>query len=93
MKNILTGGSQNNDKDVPIDDEILSVNIDTKISGNLNEHKKSFRKTLSTSQTDDFMKNKNITDPELLDKLESLVRPITREVINFFIDKLLNYFT
>ncbi|KAK0088749.1 hypothetical protein PV325_010856 [Microctonus aethiopoides] len=80
LKNILTGGSQNNDKDVPIDDEILSVNIDTKISGNLNEHKKSFRKTLSTSQTDDFMKNKNITDPELLEKLDSLVRPITREV-------------
>lgn len=46
------------------------------------ERKKSFRKTLSTSLTDDFMKkNVGVTDPELLDKLDSLQRPITREVV------------
>lgn len=44
------------------------------------EHKKSFRKTVSTSLTDDCKKNVDVTDPELLDKLDSLQRPITREV-------------
>lgn len=45
------------------------------------ERKKSFRKTVSTSLTDDCMKkNVGVTDPELLDKLDSLPRPITREV-------------
>ncbi|XP_034196054.1 protein phosphatase 1L [Osmia lignaria lignaria] len=45
------------------------------------ERKKSFRKTVSTSLTDDCMKkNVGVTDPELLDKLDSLSRPITREV-------------
>lgn len=45
------------------------------------ERKKSFRKTVSTSLTDDCMKkNVDVTDPELLDKLDSLSRPITREV-------------
>lgn len=48
---------------------------------NLFERKKSFRKTVSTSQTDDCMKKKvGVTDPELLNKLDSLPRPITREV-------------
>lgn len=45
------------------------------------ERKKSFRKTVSSSVTDDCMKNSvGVTDPELLDKLDSLSRPITREV-------------
>ncbi|XP_053977715.1 protein phosphatase 1L [Hylaeus anthracinus] len=45
------------------------------------ERKKSFRKTVSTSLTDEFMKKTvGVTDPELLDKLDSLQRPITREV-------------
>ncbi|XP_076668142.1 protein phosphatase 1L isoform X2 [Andrena cerasifolii] len=45
------------------------------------ERKKSFRKTVSTSMTDDCMKKTvGLTDPELLDKLDSLQRPITREV-------------
>ncbi|CAL7945737.1 unnamed protein product [Xylocopa violacea] len=45
------------------------------------ERKKSFRKTVSTSVTDDCMKkNVGVTDPDLLDKLDSLTRPITREV-------------
>lgn len=44
------------------------------------ERKKSFHKTVSTSLTDDCKKNVDVTDPELLDKLDSLQRPITREV-------------
>ncbi|XP_033328697.1 protein phosphatase 1L isoform X1 [Megalopta genalis] len=45
------------------------------------ERKKSFRKTVSTSLTDDCMKKSvGVTDPELLDKLDSLQRPITREI-------------
>ncbi|XP_043794206.1 protein phosphatase 1L isoform X2 [Apis laboriosa] len=44
------------------------------------ERKKSFRKTVSTSLTDDCKKNVDVTDPELLDKLDSLQRPITREI-------------
>lgn len=45
------------------------------------ERKKSFRKTVSTSLADDCMKKSvGVTDPELLDKLDSLPRPITREV-------------
>ncbi|KAK7789232.1 hypothetical protein R5R35_007056 [Gryllus longicercus] len=44
------------------------------------ERKKSFRKTLSTSQTDDCVKKQmNVTDPELLKRLDSFAR-ITREV-------------
>ncbi|XP_044593155.1 protein phosphatase 1L isoform X2 [Cotesia glomerata] len=42
--------------------------------------RKSFKKTVSASHTDDCMENKTITDPELLGKLESLPRAITREV-------------
>lgn len=45
------------------------------------ERKKSFRKTVSTSLTDESMKKTvGVTDPEILEKLESLTRPITREV-------------
>ncbi|KAL2725289.1 protein phosphatase 1L [Vespula squamosa] len=54
---------------------------DGKIDSTTIERKKSFRKTVSTSVTDDCMKNSvGVTDPELLDKLDSLSRPITREV-------------
>ncbi|XP_043275635.1 protein phosphatase 1L isoform X2 [Venturia canescens] len=46
----------------------------------LMDRKKSFRKTVSTS--DDYVKKNQggVTDPELLNKLDSLSRPITREV-------------
>ncbi|XP_067006721.2 protein phosphatase 1L isoform X2 [Anabrus simplex] len=45
------------------------------------ERKKSFRKTLSTSQTDECVKKTGgVTDPELLNRLDTLSRPITREV-------------
>ena len=54
------------------------------------ERKKSFRKTVSTSLTDDCIKNAvGVTDPELLNKLDSLLRPITKEV-NIFINR--NFF-
>lgn len=44
------------------------------------DRRKSFRKVASTSLTDDYMKKAiEVTDPELLDKLESIT-PITREV-------------
>lgn len=45
------------------------------------EKKNSFRKTMSTSQTDECLrKTGGATDPELLQKLDSIPRPITREV-------------
>lgn len=54
---------------------------DDKVDASIPERKKSFRKTVSTSLTDDCMKKTvGLTDPELLDKLDSLQRPITREV-------------
>jgi len=47
---------------------------------NFLDRKKSFRKVASTSLTDDCIKKTiEVTDPELLDKLESIT-PITREV-------------
>ncbi|XP_012526700.1 protein phosphatase 1L isoform X3 [Monomorium pharaonis] len=48
---------------------------------NHSDRKKSFRKVASTSLTDDCVKKKaiEVTDPELLDKLDSIT-PITREV-------------
>ncbi|KAK3919032.1 Protein phosphatase 1L [Frankliniella fusca] len=45
------------------------------------EKKNSFRKTMSTSQTDECVrKNGGVTDPELLLKMDSIPRSITREV-------------
>lgn len=56
------------------------------------ERKKSFRKTVSTSLTDDCMKNAvGVTDPELLNKLDSLSRPITKEVNIFNSNLYLKY--
>ncbi|KAL0128638.1 hypothetical protein PUN28_003788 [Cardiocondyla obscurior] len=53
---------------------------DDKKDEQLPERKKSFRKTASTSLTDDCIKKAiEVTDPELLNKLESIT-PITREV-------------
>lgn len=61
-------------------DKFEEQSKEEKNDGNL-ERKKSFRKTVSTSLTDDCMKkNVGVTDPELLNKLDSLQRPITREV-------------
>lgn len=54
---------------------------DAEKSPSLVERRKSFKKTVST--TDECIKGpKEITDKELLSKLDNLVRPITREVRN-----------
>lgn len=59
--------------------EAAAPSNETKASGSHLDRKKSFRKTVSTS--DDYVKkNQGVTDPELLNKLDSLPRPITREV-------------
>lgn len=53
---------------------------DNKTDEKLPEKRKSFRKVASTSLTDDCMKKAiEVTDSELLDKLESIT-PITRKV-------------
>lgn len=44
------------------------------------DRKKSFKKTISTTDECDKSSGKEITDPELLNKLSNISRPITREV-------------
>lgn len=44
------------------------------------ERRKSFKKTISTTDECDKSTGKEITDPELLNKLSNISRPITREV-------------
>lgn len=63
-------------------DNSSKSNDDKKVSRASNSNpKKELRKTLSTSLTDDCMKKHvGVTDPELLNKIESIARPITREV-------------
>lgn len=62
----------------PCEDE-SKKEADKPKSPNLHERKKSFKKTTST--TDECVKGtKEITDTELLSKLDNLQRPITREV-------------
>lgn len=86
LTNMLNGKSPkkllNNEEKKIIEDNNKKIDGDikeTKFPGDVNEKRKiSFRKTVS--QTDDNIKNMGITDPELLKKLESLPRPITREV-------------
>ncbi|XP_066583508.1 protein phosphatase 1L [Prorops nasuta] len=66
-----------------VDDMINDIEVKSteKIEPHASERKKSFRKMVSASITDDCMKkNIGVTDPELLEKLDSLPRPITREV-------------
>lgn len=78
LKNMIAGKtsyiSENTQKNEEIEKE------EEKSDVRYLERKKSFRKTVSTSLTDDCKKNVDVTDPELLDKLDSLQRPITREV-------------
>lgn len=76
LTNMLNGKISNNIDDnnnniIENDSKNVKLNNDVK-------KKLSFRKTVS--QTDDNIKNMNVTDPELLKKLDSLQRPITREV-------------
>ncbi|CAK9800621.1 Protein phosphatase 1L [Anthophora plagiata] len=79
LKDIIAGKAPRVLEDAEKDEE--TEKKDEKSDTGLPERKKSFRKTVSTSLTDDCMKKTGgVTDPELLDKLDSLPRPITREV-------------
>ncbi|KOC71205.1 Protein phosphatase 1L [Habropoda laboriosa] len=79
LKDIIAGRAPRVLEDTRKDEE--TEKKEEKSDTGLPERKKSFRKTVSTSVTDDCMKkNGGVTDPELLDKLDSLQRPITREV-------------
>ncbi|XP_076635042.1 protein phosphatase 1L isoform X1 [Colletes latitarsis] len=78
LKDMIAGREPRTSEDIiNCEEEQKDETSDTAIP----ERKKSFRKTLSTSLTDEFMKKSvGVTDPELLDKLDSLQRPITREI-------------
>ncbi|CAK9806671.1 Protein phosphatase 1L [Anthophora quadrimaculata] len=79
LKDIIAGKAPRVLEDADKDEE--TEKKDEKSDTGIPERKKSFRKTVSTSLTDDCMKKTGgVTDPELLDKLDSLPRPITREV-------------
>lgn len=78
IKNMIAGKPSERIKQEPCDPEEKKEN-EKPISPNLLDRRKSFRRTSST--TDECEKNiKQITDTELLNKLDNLVRPITRAV-------------
>ena len=80
LKDMIAGkpSRQTTENDEEVDEAAATVK-ESKASGSSLDRKKSFRKTVSTS--DDYMKkSQGVTDPELLNKLDSLPRPITREV-------------
>lgn len=80
MKDMIAGRAPRNTEEVYNVEEPQKDEKSENTEGFV-ERKKSFRKTVSTSMTDDCMKKTvGLTDPELLDKLDSLQRPITREV-------------
>ncbi|XP_063975599.1 protein phosphatase 1L isoform X1 [Diachasmimorpha longicaudata] len=76
LKKMIAGKAPAN----PQEPDVPNSPSETKVPESPLEKRKSFRKTVST--TDDTVKSKSgtITDPELLNKLSSLVRPITREI-------------
>ncbi|XP_067214499.1 protein phosphatase 1L isoform X2 [Linepithema humile] len=76
LKNMLAGKTFTYPNEPAVPEKKKDDNKDKKPL----EQKKSFRKTASTSLTDDCMKKAvEVTDPELLNKLENIT-PITREV-------------
>ncbi|XP_014483072.1 PREDICTED: protein phosphatase 1L [Dinoponera quadriceps] len=78
LKNMLAGKACKTDYQGKPNEVEKTEDIDKKDEKSL-ERRKSFRKTVSTSLTDDYMKESiKLSDPELLDKLES-ISPITRE--------------
>ncbi|KAG7199640.1 hypothetical protein KM043_014234 [Ampulex compressa] len=80
LKDIIAGRAPRITEDTEMENE-AEQKKEEKPDPGLLERKKSFRKTVSTSLTDDCMKKAvGVTDPEILDKLDSLSRPITREV-------------
>lgn len=81
---ITSNDKTNSDKENQVPDKISEkkqeINTKTENKSSV-EKRKLFRKTISNA-TDDYSKKKfGITDPELLSKLDSLQRPISREVI------------
>jgi len=81
LKNLIATGKRPTPGSFPTSSDIKKKNVEKKTDGVPVEKKNSFRKTMSTSQTDECMrKGTNITDPEILSRLDTLVRPITREV-------------
>lgn len=79
MKNLLSGKASVYQNELVLN-ESEKKQDDNKRDEKFLDKKKSFRKVASTSLTDDCMKKTvEVTDPELLNKLESIT-PITREV-------------
>lgn len=79
MKNLLAGKASTYQNELILKEPEKKKN-DNKRDEKFLDRRKSFRKVASTSLTDDCMKKTiEVTDPELLDKLESIT-PITREV-------------
>lgn len=81
LKNMLAGKEiKTDDQSKPTMDEVERKESNDKKDEKLLEKKKLFRKVASASLADDCMKESvKVSDPELLDKLES-ISPITRKV-------------
>jgi protein phosphatase 1L len=80
LKNLITAGDKLR-SDLPTLGNTEKKDAEKKSAPTPVEKKNSFRKTMSTSQTDECMKKgASITDPELLSRLDTLSRTITREV-------------
>lgn len=80
MKNLIAAGDKPR-QDPPTFGDTEKKDVEKKAAATPVEKKNSFRKTMSTSQTDECMKKgASITDPELLSRLDTLSRTITREV-------------
>jgi len=78
LKNILSGKTSTYANELTTSE--LNKKDDKKTDEKSVGRRKSFRKVVSASLTDDCMKKVvEVTDPELLDKLDS-ISPITREV-------------
>lgn len=91
LKDMIAGRAPHATEDTDTVEEQLKDEKSEKTEESV-ERKKSFRKTVSTSVTDDCMKKHvGVTDPELLDKLDSLQRPITKEVRQILDIILYNY--
>ncbi|XP_011866543.1 PREDICTED: protein phosphatase 1L [Vollenhovia emeryi] len=80
LKNLLAGKAPAYPQNERVLKEPEKKKSDNKRDDKVPDRRKSFRKVASTSLTDDCMKKAiEVTDPELLDKLDSIT-PITREV-------------
>lgn len=82
IKDVISGKKPRQQSNVEKEPKEEKKDSEKPVSPVLVERKKSFRKTASTSLTDECMQKavSGVTDPELLSKLDNLQRPITREV-------------